>query len=166
MDQYFGTYHRFETPSKKDAALLLGADNLVGDKYDIEFVTESGQRAAWLRNRFGAKIGFFDARLLAAAERHRRPRLDRAGGAFLRGLHRPACSRPLLGRSGRHLLRSRAGRRIRPVCGQPFPPPCRRRAPRGRTGRTGRGQGRREQGVVGARQTRPLPRERDRAPPS
>ena len=61
MDQYFGTYHRFETPSKKDAALLLGADNLVGDKYDIEFVTESGQRAAWLRNRFGAKIGFFDA---------------------------------------------------------------------------------------------------------
>ena len=40
---------------------LLGADNLVGDKYDIEFVTESGQRAAWLRNRFGAKIGFFDA---------------------------------------------------------------------------------------------------------
>ena len=101
-------------------------------------------------------------RLLAAAERHRRPRLDRAGGAFLRGLHRPACSRPLLGRSGRHLLRSRAGRRIRPVCGQPFPPPCRRRAPRGRTGRTGRGQGRREQGVVGARQARPLPRERDR----
>ena len=61
MDQYFGTYHRFDTPSKKDAALLLGADNLVGDMYDIEFVTESGQRAAWLRNRFGAKIGFFDA---------------------------------------------------------------------------------------------------------
>ena len=44
MDQYFGTYHRFETSSKKDAALLLGADNLVGDMYDIEFVTESGQR--------------------------------------------------------------------------------------------------------------------------
>ena len=42
MDQYFGTYHRFETSSKKDAALLLGADNLVGDMYDIEFVTESG----------------------------------------------------------------------------------------------------------------------------
>ncbi len=60
MDQYFGAYHRFETPSKKDAAVLLGADNLAGDTYSIEFVTEEGWQIAWLKNRFDQKIGFFD----------------------------------------------------------------------------------------------------------
>lgn len=58
--KYFGTYARFETASKKDAAQLLGADNLVGDVFEIEFVTENGQRLAWMKNRFGAMIGFFD----------------------------------------------------------------------------------------------------------
>ena len=37
---YTGFYARFDTPSKKDAAVLLGADNLVGDLFDVEFVTE------------------------------------------------------------------------------------------------------------------------------
>jgi len=58
-DVYYGEYVRFDTVSKKDAALLLGSDNLVGDFYHIEFHTENGQRTAWLRNRFGALIGFF-----------------------------------------------------------------------------------------------------------
>ena len=57
---YFGTYARFDTASKKDAAVLLGADNLVGDVFDIEFVTENGVRTAWMKNRFGAMIGFFE----------------------------------------------------------------------------------------------------------
>lgn len=57
---YFGTYARFDTASKKDAAVLLGADNLVGDVFDIEFVTEDGVRTAWMKNRFGAMVGFFE----------------------------------------------------------------------------------------------------------
>ena len=57
---YFGTYARFNTVSKKDAAVLLGADNLVGDIYDIEFIVEDGVRTAWMKNRFDAMLGFFD----------------------------------------------------------------------------------------------------------
>ena len=57
---YFGTYARFDTASKKDAAVLLGADNLVGDVFDIEFVTEDGVRTAWMKNRFGAMVGVFE----------------------------------------------------------------------------------------------------------
>ena len=59
-ERYFGTYARFDTKSKKDAAALLGADNLVGDTFDIEFHTEGGASIAWMKNRFGALIGFFD----------------------------------------------------------------------------------------------------------
>lgn len=58
---YFGTYARFDTVSKKDAAALLGADNLVGDVFSIECETQDGETRAWMVNRFGAKIGFFDA---------------------------------------------------------------------------------------------------------
>ena len=162
MDQYFGTYHRFETPSKKDAALLLGADNLVGDKYDIEFVTESGQRAAWLRNRFGAKIGFFDAdfsRQLSVIVA--RGWTVQAVLSFVAYTDRPAPGR-YWGEVAVICFDPALEDAFGPFVDNLLPPPCRRRAPRGRTGRTGRGQGRREQGVVGARQTRPLPRERDR----
>lgn len=60
MDTYYGTYARFDTASKKDASTLLGADNLVGDTFDIVFVTEDKQSIAWIQNKFGAKIGFFD----------------------------------------------------------------------------------------------------------
>ena len=49
---YTGFYARFDTPSKKDAAVLLGADNLVGDLFDVEFVTEEGTAVAWMVNRF------------------------------------------------------------------------------------------------------------------
>lgn len=60
-ERYFGTYTRFETKSKKDAAALLGADNLVGDQFEIVFENEDGTTVAWMKNRFGALIGFFDA---------------------------------------------------------------------------------------------------------
>lgn len=58
---YAGFYARFDTPSKKDAAILLGADNLVGDVYEIVFKTEDSITAAWMKNRFDALVGFFDS---------------------------------------------------------------------------------------------------------
>ena len=60
-ERYFGTYARFDTKSKKDASVLLGADNLVGDRFDIVFEKQDGTSIAWIRNKFGALIGFFDA---------------------------------------------------------------------------------------------------------
>jgi hypothetical protein len=60
VERYFGEYARFDTTSKKDAAALLGADNLIGDEFDIVFQTEAGATTAWMKNRFGALIGFFD----------------------------------------------------------------------------------------------------------
>ncbi len=62
-ERYFGTYARFETVSKREAAALLGADNLVGDAFDIVFETNDGTTVAWMKNRFGALIGFFDPAL-------------------------------------------------------------------------------------------------------
>lgn len=59
---YFGSYARFETVSKEDAAQLLGADNLVGDIFEIEFITAERENIAWLKNRFGARVGFFDSK--------------------------------------------------------------------------------------------------------
>ena len=62
-ERYFGAYVRFDTKSKKDAAALLGADNLVGDVFEVVFETEDGVNVAWMKNRFGAWIGYFDASL-------------------------------------------------------------------------------------------------------
>lgn len=62
MDQYFGTYQTFETVSKKDAAVLLGADNLVGDRYTIEIELDGDAHKAWLISRFDQRIGFFDGK--------------------------------------------------------------------------------------------------------
>lgn len=60
-ERFFGTYAHFETASKREAAALLGADNLVGDAFEIVFETENGTTVAWLRNRFGGMIGYLDA---------------------------------------------------------------------------------------------------------
>lgn len=62
MDQFYeGFYARFDTVSKADGSMLMGPDHLVGDTYDVFFKTEDGQVTAWLRNRFGAETGYFDA---------------------------------------------------------------------------------------------------------
>lgn len=61
MQEYFGTYQRFETVSKKDAGALLGADNIIGDQYTIQLELSEGKHCAWLVNRFNARIGYFDA---------------------------------------------------------------------------------------------------------
>ena len=61
MDQsYLGFYARFDTPSKEVGSLLMGADNLVGNDYTVEFRTEDGRVVAWLLNKFGAEVGFLD----------------------------------------------------------------------------------------------------------
>ncbi|MEG1745795.1 MAG: hypothetical protein RRX88_01575 [Raoultibacter sp.] len=60
---YFGSYARYDTANKRDAAVLLGADSIVGDLFEIEFVLESGTRTAWIKNRFGARVGYFDAEI-------------------------------------------------------------------------------------------------------
>lgn len=60
MERYFGTYQTFQTASKKDAAALMGSDNLVGDCYRIDCTIEQGTHKAWLINRFGSAIGYFD----------------------------------------------------------------------------------------------------------
>lgn len=57
---YFGSYFRYRTLSKKDASPLIGADNLVGDRYSIEFDTMDGSTVAWMVNRFGARAGYFE----------------------------------------------------------------------------------------------------------
>lgn len=59
--RFFGAYARIETTSKKEGAVLQGPDNLVGDVFDIIFKTENGHTIAWMRNKFGAEVAFFDA---------------------------------------------------------------------------------------------------------
>lgn len=62
MDQrYRGFYARFEAPSKKIGAILTGADSLVGDRFEVLFKVEDGVTVAWLKNRFGAEVGFLNA---------------------------------------------------------------------------------------------------------
>ncbi len=60
---YFGTYANFETDTKRNAAALLGADNLVGDKFEIVFQKKDDVSFAWMKNRFGGMVGYFDPAL-------------------------------------------------------------------------------------------------------
>ena len=60
MQSYYGRYADFRTVSKADAGVLLGADTAVGDVCDIEITLEDGIYKAWLINRFGQRIGYFD----------------------------------------------------------------------------------------------------------
>jgi hypothetical protein len=57
---YEGFYARYETPSKGVGSLLTGPDNLIGDEYEVEFKTEDNRYVAWLKNKFGAEIGYLD----------------------------------------------------------------------------------------------------------
>ena len=62
MDQiYEGFYARFDTPDKATGSMLMGPDHIVGDDYEVFFKTEEGRVVAWVRNKFGAETGFFDA---------------------------------------------------------------------------------------------------------
>lgn len=63
MTDYFGRYADFATASKKDSGVLLGADNSVGDVYQLKVHDFEGEQRAWLENAFGQRIGFLDAEL-------------------------------------------------------------------------------------------------------
>ena len=58
--RYLGTYAKATCPDKKMVGLLMGADTLVGDEFELFFKTENGDPVAWVRNRFGDEIGSFD----------------------------------------------------------------------------------------------------------
>lgn len=60
MERYIGTYQTFQTVSRKEAASLIGADNLIGDRYTIECTIEDGIQKAWLVNRFDQRVGYFE----------------------------------------------------------------------------------------------------------
>lgn len=55
MERYFGSYQKIEPLSKKEGSLLLSADNIIGDSYEIVFDGD----LAWAKNRFGARVGHF-----------------------------------------------------------------------------------------------------------
>lgn len=57
---YEGFYSRFESPDKAMGSMLMGPDNLVGDDYTVDFRTEDGRVVAWLKNKFGADVGYLD----------------------------------------------------------------------------------------------------------
>lgn len=59
-DRYFGTYARFETENKKEAAILLGSDCIVGDLFEIELRPSGAFNRAWIVNPFGKDIGYLD----------------------------------------------------------------------------------------------------------
>ena len=60
MERYFGTYQTFRTVSKKDAAVFMGSNTLVGDRYRINLTMDEGVHRAWLINKFNETIGYFD----------------------------------------------------------------------------------------------------------
>lgn len=80
MADYFGKYLRFYTVSKKEAGLLLSADNMIGDVDRIDLRMEEGKHVAWLVNRFDKEIGYFDA------HDSRELALVKANGAELRAI--------------------------------------------------------------------------------
>lgn len=63
MHTYFGRYVDFQTASKKDASVLLGADTMVGEILSIERELEDGVHRAWLINNLGARIGYLDPKI-------------------------------------------------------------------------------------------------------
>ncbi len=61
MTEYYGRYADFATASKKDSGVLLGADNSVGDIYQLQMHDHDDEQRAWLVSTFGQRIGFLDA---------------------------------------------------------------------------------------------------------
>lgn len=59
-DCYFGAYVRFDTASKENSGVLLGADTLVGDPLTLDFRVADDVSQVWLANRFGGEVGFLD----------------------------------------------------------------------------------------------------------
>lgn len=77
---YEGFYARFNAADQKQGGLLMGADNLVGDDFEVFFKVEDGISVAWVKNRFGAEVGFFDI------DTSRKLQLAQGRGQTIRGL--------------------------------------------------------------------------------
>lgn len=80
MRNYFGEYATFEVASKKESGILLGADNMVGDIYDISIELKNGDYKAWIDNRFDQSIGYFDP------DESRKLSLAKADGMILKAI--------------------------------------------------------------------------------
>ena len=91
MERYFGSYQKIEPSSKKEGALLLSADNIIGDSYEIIFDGD----LAWAKNRF-----------VPTASRLERSRVEIHRAALPRRVHTRARTRHLLGRNGCALPRT------------------------------------------------------------
>lgn len=55
-----GFYARFETYTKKDAGILMGADVLVGDEFNIKFEQEETGTKAAIYDKFDKRVGYFE----------------------------------------------------------------------------------------------------------
>ncbi len=55
-----GFYARFETFSKKDAGILMGADVLVGDEFTFKFELTDGTIKAVIYDKFDKRVGYFE----------------------------------------------------------------------------------------------------------
>ena len=63
LDVYSGEYAKFFAVAN-DGVDFMGADNLVGDKYEIDIRDEAGGYKAYLVNRFGKDIGYLENRMV------------------------------------------------------------------------------------------------------
>lgn len=61
QDLYSGEYVKFYAVSEKGAGDFMGADNLVGDAFEIAIKDENDEYRAYLVNKFGATIGYLEA---------------------------------------------------------------------------------------------------------
>ena len=78
--RYFGEYAIFQPADRSKSYVLMGSDNIVGDRYDIVFERKDDEMLAWLVNRFGATVGVFDANV------SRRLNIMRARGWTMRAV--------------------------------------------------------------------------------
>lgn len=60
MQSLIGSYERFETPNKKEAAVLLGPDNTIGDVDTIASEYLKDHHEAWMISRFNQRLGYFE----------------------------------------------------------------------------------------------------------
>ncbi len=58
---YQGFYCQFLTEDKKVGAQLMGADDLIGDLFEVRMVRDDADPVACIFNRFDKKTGYFDA---------------------------------------------------------------------------------------------------------
>lgn len=62
-DIYAGEYAKFTALDPKGAD-FMGADNLVGDCYEVDIRDEDGRYRAYLVNRFGKDVGYLENRMV------------------------------------------------------------------------------------------------------